>query len=199
VVVWVVTPYSLVERYQHFRGTFCLHLERRRVDTPVLLPWRQELVSSKRWYPSTTLHTITSQKTVILIFTSNLISKYVLESCSSTYNCHLSDSCNVTCVTNLQNCIFKMSQISSLCLNYYANALKMLTFARSVPFIHTYKYCFRLGQRVLKSSRVITYRTCILWGSMMSSHRISSRCQLRYNFRNAEQVWQRWTCELLLK
>jgi hypothetical protein len=26
VVFWVVTPYSLIDDYQHFRGTYCLHL-----------------------------------------------------------------------------------------------------------------------------------------------------------------------------
>jgi hypothetical protein len=42
-IFWVVTPHSVVAGYQLFRGSCCLH--------PHL----------KRWYPTTTLHGVTTQ------------------------------------------------------------------------------------------------------------------------------------------
>jgi len=48
VVFWVATPYSVVFGYQHFRGPYCLHLQ----HGPL-----------KCWYPSTSLHVVTTQKT----------------------------------------------------------------------------------------------------------------------------------------
>jgi hypothetical protein len=52
-VFWDVTPCSVVVGYQRFRGTFCLDRHwRRRQHGPL-----------KRWYPTTTLHGVTSQKT----------------------------------------------------------------------------------------------------------------------------------------
>jgi hypothetical protein len=45
-VFWVITPCSVVLGYQLVRGPYCLHLQ-----GPL-----------KRWYPTTTLHGITTQK-----------------------------------------------------------------------------------------------------------------------------------------
>jgi hypothetical protein len=44
-VFWVVMPFSVAAGYQCFRGPSCLHLH------------------PEGWYPTTTLHSITTQKT----------------------------------------------------------------------------------------------------------------------------------------
>jgi hypothetical protein len=49
---WVVTPCSVVVGYHSFRGPCCLHLQGE---------WRQH-GRLKRWYPPTTLHGVTTQK-----------------------------------------------------------------------------------------------------------------------------------------
>jgi hypothetical protein len=61
----------------------------------------------------------------------------------------------------------------------------------------------------LQSARVITYRTCIFFSITRQCDVFNTQyqyiCPLRYNFRysirncsmKCEQVWQRWTCELL--
>jgi len=46
-VFWVVTPCSEVVGYQRFRGPCCIHLQG----------------EVKRWYPTITLHGVTTQKT----------------------------------------------------------------------------------------------------------------------------------------
>jgi hypothetical protein len=67
---WDVIPHNLVDRYQHFERSCSLHLLDRRV-TPTLLPWRwRQQVPLKFWYLSTKLHSITFQKTIILILTT---------------------------------------------------------------------------------------------------------------------------------
>jgi hypothetical protein len=63
-VFWVVTLCSLVEVYQYFSGSCCLH----RQGT---WWWRQQ-VSLKCWWTSTRLHGVTTQKTAIFIFEDNL-------------------------------------------------------------------------------------------------------------------------------
>jgi hypothetical protein len=49
-VFWIVTPCGIVVGYQRFGGPCCLHLQ-------------GEMKAPKRWYPSTTLHGVTTQKT----------------------------------------------------------------------------------------------------------------------------------------
>jgi hypothetical protein len=61
-VFWVVTPCSVVVGYQRFRGSCCRHLH-----GPL-----------ERWYPTTTLHGFTTQKTSTLNITSVKASKLVM-------------------------------------------------------------------------------------------------------------------------
>jgi hypothetical protein len=61
-VVWDVMPSHLVESYQSFGGTCCLHLQG-------TIKWRQQ-VPPKRWHRSTRLGGVTSKNTVIFIFTA---------------------------------------------------------------------------------------------------------------------------------
>jgi hypothetical protein len=63
-VFWNVTSYSIVDRYQCFGVTCCLHLWGRE--------WRQQ-APPKRWSLSTRLCGVKSQKTIILT------AKYVSE------------------------------------------------------------------------------------------------------------------------
>jgi hypothetical protein len=69
-VFCVVMPYGLVDRYQHFGGTYCLHL------------WPSETLVC--WYVPASPHNITTHKTNVDIFTalktSNLIYLIVLSS-----------------------------------------------------------------------------------------------------------------------
>jgi hypothetical protein len=62
----------LVDRYQRFRGTYCLHFD------------AEDQVPLKHGCPSTILHGVTSQKTVILtpitVRTSNLTSSFFMVS-----------------------------------------------------------------------------------------------------------------------
>jgi len=51
-VYWVVTSCSVVVEYQHFRGPCCLCLQGK----------------VKCWYPATTPHSITTQKTLTWMF-----------------------------------------------------------------------------------------------------------------------------------
>jgi hypothetical protein len=53
VVFWAVTPCGLTYGYQCYGGTYCLHLHGWR--------WRP-YVALKRWYPTVSLHSITTQK-----------------------------------------------------------------------------------------------------------------------------------------
>lgn len=67
---WDVIPHNLVDRYQYFERSCCLHLQDRRV-TPTLLSWRlRQQVPLKFWCLPTKLHSNTFQKTIILIFTT---------------------------------------------------------------------------------------------------------------------------------
>jgi hypothetical protein len=81
---WDVTPWNLVDRYQRFGGTYCLHLQGRLVDTNVLermlappsgQTWRRkQQIPPKCWNLFTTPKGITSNKTIIFIFTVMRIS-----------------------------------------------------------------------------------------------------------------------------
>lgn len=83
-VSWDTVPYyayDLVDRYQHFEGTCCLHLEclKKKIYTlkmdalglpQMLVPvplWRlRQHLHTKYWYLPTKLHGVISQETVIL-------------------------------------------------------------------------------------------------------------------------------------
>jgi len=60
-VFWVVTPCNVVVRCQHFKGHITLKVE---------AAW-----TPKRWYPTTTLHGVTTQKTSTLHFLDILSEK----------------------------------------------------------------------------------------------------------------------------
>jgi hypothetical protein len=62
-VFWIVAPCSLVEVYQRFRGTCCLHHQ----GTHSSPWWWRQQVPLKRWYTSTRIHGATTQKTAIFI------------------------------------------------------------------------------------------------------------------------------------
>jgi len=54
-VFCIMTACSVMVGYGRFGGPCCLHLHS---------PWRwKQHASSKRWYPTTTLHGVTTQKT----------------------------------------------------------------------------------------------------------------------------------------
>jgi hypothetical protein len=53
VIFWVMTPCTLVGRYQSFGGTYCLHLQCGR---------RRQCIPPKRWYPPTRLLGSTTKK-----------------------------------------------------------------------------------------------------------------------------------------
>jgi hypothetical protein len=57
---WIVTPCGLVDRYQRFGETYCLHI----------WGWRRwQYVYPKCWYVPTSLHGVTTQMNIIDIFT----------------------------------------------------------------------------------------------------------------------------------
>jgi hypothetical protein len=65
---WIVTLCSVMVRYQRFRGPYCLHLQRFRC---LCCPHG----TLKLWYPSTSLHGVTIQKSFICIFSAVKTSK----------------------------------------------------------------------------------------------------------------------------
>lgn len=74
-VFWDVTPYSLIDQYQHFGEICCIHL--------------QDLLAAgsfKYWYPSTRMHGATSQKNVILMFTTTRTSNLRFTDPNRTYD-----------------------------------------------------------------------------------------------------------------
>jgi len=64
-VVWVLTLCSVVEEYHHFRGPCCL-----------TSPWRwRQHGPLKHWYPTVTLYSVTTQRTLTWNITTVKASK----------------------------------------------------------------------------------------------------------------------------
>jgi hypothetical protein len=88
-ILWDITPCSLVYSCQLFGGTICLFLQGRfQFSLPLSVPlspsayssiWRsRQQAPQKCAYPSTKLHGVTSQKTVIFIVTAMKTSSLTL-------------------------------------------------------------------------------------------------------------------------
>jgi hypothetical protein len=127
----VMTPCSLIDSYQHFKWTWCLHLQRR------------HLLPSLRYKSSSTLEIEATGSSRILITTIQIIQSHNPEHCLSysglwllLYNFHCFGNVKshwwLVC---LQECTTKLSQRFSSCQKLCVTFLSMLDFCRLVLLV----------------------------------------------------------------